>query len=337
MSQELDQSELKSRLSCDYSYLTKGINVVGRSFRFGITSVIRKFSPDIVITHEYSPMTIWIVLLGKINRYNFHHLVWTDDNPESILNDSVIRKLLRRITLPNIQGAIFVSAEAKEFYSLEYNFSLPFAIVPIIQKEDVFRARLKNSDIEVRKLARVHRLIGRRVILYVGRLERIKRIDRIIHAFASIHCTQMDAVVVLVGDGSERKALEQLASQRGVSHAVIFAGHQEGGVLSAWYRLANVFVLASEFERFGAVVNEALLAGIPVLCSKSAGSRILVPTGGGEVIDVADQTALETGMREWLDKSPAQIGIGVGNIRNSLMSIQFEDVVASCIRLLRSL
>ena len=60
---------------------------------------------------------------------------------------------------------------------------------------------------------------------------------------------------------------------------VLFTGRLEGESLNVWYDLANTLVLASYREAFGAVTNEALLAGCYVLVSNRAGSACLVEEG----------------------------------------------------------
>ena len=60
---------------------------------------------------------------------------------------------------------------------------------------------------------------------------------------------------------------------------VLFTGRQEGEALNVWYDLADTLILASYREAFGAVTNEALLAGCYVLVSNRAGSACLVEEG----------------------------------------------------------
>ena len=60
---------------------------------------------------------------------------------------------------------------------------------------------------------------------------------------------------------------------------MLFTGRLEGDALNAWYNIASVFVLASYQEAFGAVTNEALLAGCYALISNKAGSSCLVENG----------------------------------------------------------
>ena len=115
---------------------------------------------------------------------------------------------------------------------------------------------------------------GKKVLLFVGRLVKIKNVAFAIEAF--IKANIPNSVFVIVGDGPERKNLESLAQH---SENIIFTGRLEGDELYAWYNIAQCFTLPSFQEPFGAVTNEALQGGCKVLISKVAGSSCLVEEG----------------------------------------------------------
>jgi glycosyltransferase involved in cell wall biosynthesis len=111
--------------------------------------------------------------------------------------------------------------------------------------------------------------------LYVGRLVEIKNVKTTICAFSRLN--QKENVLVVVGDGPEMTSLKQMAQNSEAN--VIFTGRLEGDDLYQWYNIANYFVLASYLEPFGAVTNEALLAGCWCLISNKAGSQCLIEDG----------------------------------------------------------
>ncbi len=98
------------------------------------------------------------------------------------------------------------------------------------------------------------------VVLYVGRLAPEKNLECLVRAAAAL---PEDAVLVIAGSGSLGTELQDLAVRLEVS--AIFTGWLEGERLAAWYNLADVFVLPSLVEPFGAVVNDA------------PGRRVLLP------------------------------------------------------------
>ncbi len=116
---------------------------------------------------------------------------------------------------------------------------------------------------------REHDLTGRRVVLVVGALSPEKRVCAAIDAIGDLD----DGLLVVIGDGPERAALESRAAEAGA--AVRFVGTQSD--LAPWYRAADVLVLASRTEGMPAVVIEAGLCGLPVVATDVGGV--------GEVVD----------------------------------------------------
>lgn len=107
-----------------------------------------------------------------------------------------------------------------------------------------------------RPRSRPGRLIGA-----IGRMERQKGFDVLIRALAGLD----DASLVLVGEGSERSALETLARSVGVADRVVWIGWSEDArsYLTSW----DVFVLPSRFEGFPLALLEAMLARSAVVAT----------------------------------------------------------------------
>jgi len=94
--------------------------------------------------------------------------------------------------------------------------------------------------------------------------------------------------------------------------------------LYAWYNLASVFILASYKEPFGAVTNEALIAGCRVVVSERAGSSCLVSITNGEIINPMDVK----GMSEAIDRQMHSSKIPKLNCpRKNLMPVSYKTVM----------
>jgi D-inositol-3-phosphate glycosyltransferase len=136
-------------------------------------------------------------------------------------------------------------------------------------------------------------LRGRRVILYVGRLERLKGADTLVEAVASLCGREgFDDVHTLVvggdsGDGSrqsehprgERGRLEDLATRLGVAGRITFLGALPHAELADLYALADVCVVPSRAETFGLVALEAEASGTPVVAAAVGGLLDIVEDG----------------------------------------------------------
>ena len=107
------------------------------------------------------------------------------------------------------------------------------------------------------------------IILHVGRLDADKGVDDVIRAAAGV-MKQVDAQLLVVGDGCLRKALTRLSHELGISKGCHFAGFvSPHGDLPAIYGMDDVFVTASEIETFGIVILEAMASGCPIVAVKA--------------------------------------------------------------------
>ncbi len=101
------------------------------------------------------------------------------------------------------------------------------------------------------------------VVLYVGRLGKEKSVDLIIKSFRFVSKERDNAVLVLVGGGSEKENLARLAKKEGISNKTFFTGFIKRETIPSVYADADVFTFASQTETQGLVVPEAMVSGLP--------------------------------------------------------------------------
>ena len=291
-----------SRLRAKVVYLEESTVILGRHMPRGVQVVLDDFRPDVVVTHEFSPSSV-IAALRK-PRSGYAHVIWTADNSEVIRDEAWMRSAMRGMLLRQADGLIVYAGETRDIYESRYRFRRPIGVCANVQSENVLLKAFRGSRAVARGLLEEHQLAGKKVVLMVGRLVKVKRVDRLIRGFATARERHREFRLVLVGDGPERTVLERLASDVGLNDSVIFAGHREGRELYAWFTIASVFVLTSELETWGAVVNEALVAGLPVVCSDRVGARVLIEDGrNGRVIDASDTAGLGAEILAWMTKT----------------------------------
>jgi phosphatidylinositol alpha-mannosyltransferase len=116
-------------------------------------------------------------------------------------------------------------------------------------------------------------------VLYVGRLEPRKGVDRLVDAMTRVRERVRNAHLVIIGGGPDREAIETRAQDRRVP--VLFAGRVSDEDLPAYYQAADVVCSpALADESFGIVLLEAMAAGRPIVASNIAGyAELLEPAG----------------------------------------------------------
>ncbi len=128
-------------------------------------------------------------------------------------------------------------------------------------------------------------------ILYVGQLIPRKRVDLLLQAFSRLD--EPSARLRLIGKGPQEQNLQALARQLGIADRVTFVpGMPNAGIAEAM-AAADALVLPSRFDGWGAVVNEALMVGTPVICSNRCGaSDVIDPGRNGYVFEAGNADAL---------------------------------------------
>jgi glycosyltransferase involved in cell wall biosynthesis len=138
-----------------------------------------------------------------------------------------------------------------------------------------------------------------RSIVCVGRLERYKRVDRVIRAMAHLPA---DHHLDVVGSGPARDELETLADRLGLAGGrVRFHGRLDGEAFAARMARAAAAVSASGHEAFGMAVADALNAGIPTVASFIPAHRELAVMAGERaplrLVNPDDEAALADALR----------------------------------------
>ena len=133
------------------------------------------------------------------------------------------------------------------------------------------------------------------VILTVSRLsseDRYKGVDHLIQALPAVRQSVPNAHLQIVGRGTDRDRLYQLAGENGVRSHVTFSGFLNDHELRQAFRNASVFALPSAGEGFGLVYAEALAAGTPCIAVDQGGAREILNHETGLLVPYGDVTAL---------------------------------------------
>jgi D-inositol-3-phosphate glycosyltransferase len=122
------------------------------------------------------------------------------------------------------------------------------------------------------------------VLLFVGRIQRLKGLEILLRAFAQL--SDLDARVVIVGgqpstalETREITRLKHLAQRIGVGARVDFGGAVSHERLPLYYAAADVTVMPSSYESFGLVAVESLACGTPVVATRVGGLASIVRDG----------------------------------------------------------
>ncbi len=202
-------------------------------------------------------------------------------------------------------------------------FAMPYAV------DNKFFAR-RSSEAAGRRQLLMDELgieAGRPTILFASKLQTRKRCSDLLNAYGSLVKRREVASVpylLIVGDGEERGRLEAQARELGLTD-VRFCGFRNQTELPAFFDLASVFVLPSEHEPWGLVVNEAMNAGTAVIVSDDVGCHPDLIREGVEgcVFPVGDVAALLRSLERVLHSPETAAEMG-RRARERIASWDFE-------------
>jgi glycosyltransferase involved in cell wall biosynthesis len=111
-------------------------------------------------------------------------------------------------------------------------------------------------------------------LVYVGRLEPVKNHTLLLTAFRTALCSMPDLRLWMVGDGSERKALESLAAELGIDSQITFWGQQLD--VAPFYSAADAFIMSSSSEGLPMSLLQAFSLGLPAIVTDVGGMAEVV-------------------------------------------------------------
>lgn len=109
---------------------------------------------------------------------------------------------------------------------------------------------------------------GEKVLIHASNFRKIKRVQDVIQVFSRVNKV-IPSRLMMVGDGPERPAAEELCRELDLCDAVRFVGKQEQ--MEEIMVISDLFLLTSEYESFGLSALEAMAAHVPVISTNAGG------------------------------------------------------------------
>jgi len=171
------------------------------------------------------------------------------------------------------------------------------------------------------------------ILLYVGRFEPLKGIDKLLEAMTHLRDHRRLRLVIVGGDGNqapESQFLKQKAANLGIEDKVLFAGRIEQKFLPPYYSSADVLVMASHYESFGLVGLEALACGLPVVSTPvGAMGSLIKQSQAGYVVSDTLPRSLAKGIESIITNSTA---LPADEIRRSVLDYSWSNVAAAILK-----
>jgi glycosyltransferase involved in cell wall biosynthesis len=288
-----------------------------RPWTFGLRTRLRHGRFDALWVHGYAHRGC-LAGIAAAKSLGIQVMLRGESNLRSETDDA-LKLGVKRIAMPallrTIDGVLAIGRLNREYY-LHYGveagriFPMPYAVDNEFFRSAAERARPHREELR----AELGLKPGRAVILFASKMQPHKRAADLLEAYARLSpdgVAEPAPYLVFAGDGEERVNLERRA--RALKwNSIRFIGFRNQSELPALYDLCDVFVLPSEHEPWGLVVNEAMNAGKPVVVSDRVGAGPdLVEDGvNGFIYPARDIASLADRLRRLADSPEHRAAMG---------------------------
>lgn len=238
-----------------------------------IVSFLAKQKSDAVLINGRSYFTY---VLGAIAAKLLGMCVLLREVVTSPQIDSRRKNLVRILALKPLYSLydtiFYVGTNSKDYYRRLGIREEKLAFLPYAVDITQFRETIDNHRSQILQLRKsVNASCDNPIILYVGKLLRGKRVFDLIKAVECLQKQGLMTTLFLVGDGSQAGELHSYVRDHNISN-VHFHGFVNQSLLPVYYGASDIFVFTTARDTWGAVINEAMAAGLPIITTNQAGA-----------------------------------------------------------------
>lgn len=233
-----------------------------------------KINPDLIFTMFYD-INLYALIYKKFHNKKVKIVSSERCNPNQIKG---IKRILMSISSKMCDGFIFQTERAKKTYSKKVQMN------SVVIHNAISNPKLKEINVnEIKK---------EKTIVSMGRLEEQKAHDIMIQACKPILDKHSDYKLIIYGEGSKRKYLEDLIKYLELTNKVVLPGNDENAIKKV--ATAQIFLLTSRYEGMPNALLEAMSLGIPSISTDcDMGPAELIENGkNGFLVPVDDVEAI---------------------------------------------
>jgi len=227
-----------------------------------------------------------------------HYFPLPQEAIQDFLKDAVTSWL--KDFMRKCQHIVIPSESMKEILMRDYGLQDRFTVIPTGLNLEPYQSA-NGDDLRARE-----KWQDDKVMISVGRLAQEKNWETLLKAAGKAYQTHSDLRVVLIGDGPDKEALQDLAAELGIAERVTFTGNLPFEEIATYLKAADFFAFASITETQGLVTMEAMAAGLPVVAVDASGTRDILDDGKQGFLVPNDVDALAASIDQLLE-SPAKM------------------------------
>lgn len=252
-----------------------------------IKKIHLKYKIDIIHSHSYLPAGY---IAGKIaKKYNIPHVI-TEHSSSIVNNIRSIDLEKYKATICNSDKIIAVGESLSRNLESKFHVGEKLVIIPNI----VSKLFIRESTNKVSS--------GKFRFVSVGSLEIRKNHYNLIKAFARLIAFNSNFELNIIGNGLERKKLQELIDELELNDKIKLLGQKNRKDTAEIMREHDIFIMVSTAETFGVVYVEALMSGLPIIGLKNGGSEYIINEHNGILIQNNDIEEIFCAMKSVYEK-----------------------------------
>ena len=266
-----------------------------------LARVARDHRADVLHCHHYSPFVYGAIAKLWMPRVR---IVFTEHGRLSDAGPSSKRRLANTILGRVPDGVFAVSRELRDHLVDE---GFPARTAGVIYN-GIEPGLLPSPETRALVRARLGVPANTMVVGTIARLDPVKNLQTLIAAIAALNQEQRATALVIVGDGSERQALEHTAAEGGVARQVHFLGQREDA--RDWLAGCDIYANSSISEGVSLTILEAMAASLPVVATAVGGTPEVVDESCARLVPSRDAGALAGALRDLADDASLRMRMG---------------------------
>jgi hypothetical protein len=214
---------------------------------------LRHFRPDVILSTELGGRTIQSTLY-KVLFPSTKVIAWTALSEHTEATRGFLRRILRKWIVKHVDG-VFVNGKSGATYMRKLRFDGPIFEVPYAIGRDPFSSDCYNPKPKKRRLLYTGQLIPRKGV---------NQFCRVLNRWCADH-PDMEVEFTIIGEGPDQASIQSLRPTPSLALTLLAPMKPED--LAKHYHRVDLYAFPTFGDEWGVVVNEAMLAGLPVIGS----------------------------------------------------------------------
>lgn len=247
-----------------------------------VKKIIIDINPDIIhimtpgsvsdtAIHTAKKNNIPLIGTGHVIAENLLILFHLPKYLESMAGYLIMKQIIH--TYQRLDLLTVPSPAAAKLYK-KYGLKIPIHVISNgLYLEDFGKVTEEDKE----KMIKKYKLSDTPIVIYVGRLDKEKRVDVLVEGVALLKDENFQ--LIIAGKGGEKEKIHRLVKRLGIQDKVVFLGYLPDGELPILYSLATAYVMPSDAELQSISTMEAMASGLPVLGANAIALPNLIKNG----------------------------------------------------------